>query len=148
MRSWRLGPLIVLGIVALAPVGGPADARGPALAQLPVAGMATVPRTEYATASAAAERGGTPVEIALAIAGPFEGSTQHVIQVNQGAEAPSASRVTVLRDGLLDDSIRGERWEILLARSPAGFWTISEVKRAWRCRRGAQPDRFATVRCP
>jgi hypothetical protein len=68
--------------------------------------------------------------------------------VNQGAEAPSASRITVLRDGLLDDSIRGERWEILLARTPAGFWTISEVKRAWRCRRGARPDRFATIRCP
>jgi hypothetical protein len=148
MRSWRLGASIVLGIAALAPVAGPADARAPSLAQLPVAAMATVPAAEYATASVLAERGGTPVEVALAVAGPFEGSAQHVIQVNQGAEAPTASRVTVLRDGLLDDSIRGERWEVLLKRTSAGSWAISEVKRAWRCRRGAQPDRFATVRCP
>lgn len=148
MRSFRLGKAIVLGISALASTAPPADARARSLAQLPVAGIATVPPVEYATAFPLAERGGTPIDIALAVAGPFEGSTQHVIQVNQGSEAPSASRVTVLRDGLLDDSIRGERWEVRLERTSAGVWTIKDVQRSWRCRRGAQPDRFTAIRCP
>ena len=43
----------------------------------------------------------------------------------------------MIRDGLLDDSMRGERWDIVLDRSATGAWTIKEVKRAWSCRRGA-----------
>lgn len=148
MHPYRLGKAVVFGLAASASIAGPADARTPSLAQLPVANMVTVLQGEYGAASALAERGGTPVEVALAVAGPFDGTTQHVIQVNRGAEAPSASHVTVLRDGLLDDSIRSERWDVRLERASAGAWTISEVKRAWRCRRGAGPDRFATVRCP
>jgi len=84
----------------------------------------------------------------MKIVGVFEGSTQHIIQVNEGGEAPSASRLTVLRDGLLDDSVRGVRWEISLEKTSAGVWRIMQVKRAWRCWRGGQNDRFATASCP
>ena len=80
--------------------------------------------------------------------GEFAGSTQHIIQINEGSEAPSASRITVVRDGLLDDSVRGERWDIVLQRTGAGRWRIAEVKRAWRCWRGEPTDRFATSLCP
>jgi hypothetical protein len=110
--------------------------------------MQRLAEAQYAEAKALASRGGTPLDIALAVAGSFEGRTQHVIQVNEGAEAPTASRVTVLRDGLLDDSVRGERWDISLERTADGVWRIKEVKRAWRCRRGAQTDSFAATRCP
>jgi hypothetical protein len=137
---------MILLAACLAPPTDAADSRLD-LAQVPVADMKAVPSAEFAKAAAVAERGGTPVEIALAIAGPFEGSTQHIIQVNEGAEAPSASRVTVLRDGLLDDSVRGDRWDIVLEKTPAGAWKIKEVKRAWRCRRGDPVERFATTPC-
>ena len=43
-------------------------------------------------ASAAAAGGATPLDIALKIVGPFEGSTQHIIQANEGSEAPVRSR--------------------------------------------------------
>lgn len=148
MRPYRFGVVVLAVTLVQTTSAGPADARGPSLDRLPVAGTVGVPAAEYASASALAERGGTPVEIALAVTGPFEGSAQHVIQVNQGAEAPSASRVTVIRDGLLDDSVRGDRWEIRLERTQAGVWTIKDVKRAWRCRRGGGPDRFVATRCP
>jgi hypothetical protein len=84
----------------------------------------------------------------LKIVGPFEGSTQQLTQVNEGSEAPSTVRMTVIRDGLLDDSARGERWDIVLRRTANGAWIIGEVRRAWCCWRGSQPDSFATVRCP
>jgi hypothetical protein len=118
------------------------------IADLPVADAKSLAPAEFGTAAQLARRGGTPVEIALAIAGAFEGSVQHVVQVNEGSESPSASRVTVVRDGLLDDSVRGERWDIGLARSADRTWTIKEVKRSWRCRRGPQTDRFLAVPCP
>lgn len=119
-----------------------------ALVQLPVAGTRPVVAADYRAAQDVARRGGTPVEIALAAAGPFEGATQAITQANEGAEAPTASRVTVLRDGLLDDAVRGERWDVRLQRAASGGWVITEVTRAWRCRRGALPDRFAAVSCP
>lgn len=118
------------------------------LARLPVKDMTTVPVAQYVAASAVAARGGAPIEIALAVAGGFEGVIQHVIQRNSSSEAPAASGVAILRDGLLDDAIRGERWEIALERTSTGMWRIKEVKRAWRCRRGADPDRFTATRCP
>ena len=120
----------------------------PSLVDVPVEGTKLVAPAEYAKASAVARQGGTPLAIALAIARAFEGSTQHIIQVNEGGEAPSASRVTVLRDGLVDDSIRGERWDIALKKGSTGVWRIHEVKRGWRCWRGEQQDRFAARPCP
>jgi hypothetical protein len=138
---------IVLAAALVAAAGLAADRRG-SLADVRVAGMQQVPPAQYAEAAALASRGGTPLDIALAIVGPFEGSTQHIIQVNEGIESPSASRVTVLRDGLLDDAVRSQRWDIALERAAAGAWSIKEVGRAWRCRRGGQTDRFVATRCP
>jgi hypothetical protein len=142
-----LAKWVVLSAALVAAGAGAAD-RPASLADLKVVGMQRVEPARYAEAAALAARGATPVDIALAVAGAFEGSSQHIIQVNQGVESPSASRVTVLRDGLLDDSVRSERWEVALQRTAAGAWSIKEVERAWRCRRGAQTDRFAATRCP
>jgi hypothetical protein len=141
------GRWIVLSAALIAATGWAADKHG-SLLDLKVRGMQRVDQAQYANASALALRGGTPFDIALTVAGAFEGSIQHVIQVNETSEAPSASRVTVLRDGLLDDSIRGERWDISLERTSAGAWRIREVKRAWRCWRGEEANRFAATACP
>jgi hypothetical protein len=56
--------------------------------------------------------------------------------------------VTVIRDGLLDDAVRTERWDIALARTAAGPWEITEVTKAWRCWRGATTAGFAAQPCP
>jgi hypothetical protein len=138
---------MVLSAASFAAAVGATEPRLP-LTELPISEMKRVVPAEYGNASALAGRGGTPLEIALAIAGAFEGSTQHIIQVTDGGEAPSASRITVMRDGLADDSVRSERWDIALARTGAGLWRIVEVKRAWRCWRGEPRDWFATVMCP
>jgi hypothetical protein len=137
----------MLAAVLIAMTASVTAAR-PSPADMPVASTKLVSPADYADASALAARGGAPVEVALKIVGPFEGSTQHIVQVNEGTEAPSASRVTVVRDGLLDDSLRAERWDIRLDRTPAGMWRISAVRRSWLCRRGAQRDRFAATFCP
>jgi hypothetical protein len=138
---------ILLAVLLSTPVARAVDARS-SLAEAPVADAKLVAPAAYSQASALAARGGAALDIALAIVGEFAGSTQHIIQINEGSEAPSASRITVVRDGLLDDSVRGERWDIVLQRTGAGRWRIAEVKRAWRCWRGEPTDRFATSLCP
>ncbi len=150
MRRREMGTPIRWTILAAALIASIAEAADPlpSLAGLPVASMKLVSPAEYREASAFAVRANAPLDIALKIVGEFAGSAQHIVQLNEGAEAPSASRVTVIRDGLLDDSIRGERWDIVLQRTSAGTWEIKEVRRAWRCWRGAHVDRFAAGPCP
>ena len=138
---------VILSAALLASSVGAADPSPPP-AESPVAETTVVAPVEYRPASAFAARGSAPLEIVLEIVGEFEGSTQHIIQVNDDSEEPSASRVTVVRDGFMDDSMRGERWDIALERTTASVWRIREVRRAWRCWRGEQLDRFATVSCP
>jgi len=123
---------------------------GPAipLTELPVESTKPVAPPEYRAASELAASGGSPLDIALRVAGPFEGSAQHIVQANEGSEAPSGSRITVVRDGLMDDSVRGIRWEIALEKTEANPWRITEVVRSWRCWRGERTDRFAAVPCP
>jgi hypothetical protein len=118
------------------------------LADLPVVNMKLANPVEYREALDLAALGNGPLHIVLKIVGAFEGSTQHIIQVNKGSEALPASNITVLRDGLMDDSIRGVRWDIALEKKTASVWSIKEVKRSWRCWRGEQKDRFATAACP
>jgi hypothetical protein len=71
-----------------------------------------------------------------------------IVQTNQGAESPSASRVIVIRDGLLDDAVRTTRWDVLLALSAAGTWEIREVRTSWRCWRGTEAAGFTASPCP
>jgi hypothetical protein len=120
----------------------------PSLADVPVVDMELVDPVEYKAASDLAARGGAPIDIALKIVGEFEGSTQHIIQVNEGSESPSAARITVLRDGLMDDSVRSERWDIALQRTAESIWSIKEVRRSWRCWRGDKTNGFASTLCP
>jgi hypothetical protein len=138
----------VLAVVPLATAAGWTDPRSSALVELPVAGMQLLTPDHYREASALAARGGAALDVALKVVGAFEGSAQQIVQVNDGGEAPSRSRVTVVRDGILDDSVRGDRWEVSLERTAASLWRITEVKRAWRCRRGAQNGQFRDAAVP
>lgn len=118
------------------------------LIDLPVAGSALVPASKYHDALSRAAHTGSPVDIALSVAGAFEGARQVIVQTNEGAESASASRVIVIHDGLLDDALRTKRWDISLARTAADPWEIKEVRTAWRCWRGAKAPGFAAQPCP
>jgi hypothetical protein len=118
------------------------------LLDLPVTGSAPVAASRYRAAVSQAPRGAGPLDLALRVAGPFEGASQLISQANEGSESPSAARVTVIRDGLLDDALRSERWDFTFARTAAGRWQVTQVTRAWRCRRGGQTEAFAAQPCP
>jgi hypothetical protein len=143
-------PVISLSILcvmcAAAPVAG-ADQPASAL-DAPVANARLIAPAKYQGAAASAAAGASALDIALQIAGEFEGTAQQVTQLNEGSESASATRVTVVRDGLPDDSIRAQRWDIRLDRAVGGVWTIREVKEAWLCWRGEPRDRFAADPCP
>jgi len=140
------GALMALSLALMASAVSASELAS--LIDLPVAGTALVPASQYRDALSRTARTGSPAEIAIGVAGPFEGARQLIVQTNEGAESPSASRVTVIRDGLLDDAVRTERWDIALVRTATGTWEIRQVSKSWRCWRGAPTAGFAAQPCP
>lgn len=148
--AWRVTSRRAIALIVvpvLQSLSVPTSAGTFELARLPVDRVQTVALSECRDGVELAARGASPLEITMAVARPFEGLSQEIIQTNDRSESPSSSRVVVLRDGLLDDAIRGERWEIALKRTAAGAWTIQSVNRAWRCRRGAPRGGFGVSLC-
>jgi hypothetical protein len=137
---------MTLSLALMAPAVGATELAS--LIDLPVAGSVIVPPSQYRGALSRATHSDSPVDIALRVAGAFEGARQLIVQTNEGSESPSAARVTVIRDGLLDDAVRTQRWDIDLARTAAGRWEIQQVGKSWRCWRGATTPGFSAQPCP
>lgn len=141
----RLLPLL-LAWVAATPAVAAQDAAS--LLHLPVVNSAEVPPSQYTSRLQPAAGTGSALTLALQVAGPFEGRQQLVLQTFDRPESATAAQVLIVRDGLLDDALRTERWDIHLARTPAGGWQVVAVKKAWRCRRGAIPAQLDALPCP
>jgi len=69
-------------------------------------------------------------------------------EVANRGEAPDTMVVVVARDGLLDDSVRGDWHRTVLYRVTDGTWRLHEMRRAFRCYRGGSLDRYSADLCP
>ena len=69
-------------------------------------------------------------------------------EVANRGEAPDTMVVVVARDGLMDDSVRGDWHRAVLYRLTDGTWRLHELRRAFRCYRGGSPDRYSADLCP
>ena len=71
----------------------------------------------------------------------------HLSREGNRGEAPDRMAAVLVRDGFLDDSVRGDRQEITLGREQDGTWRILEIRKAYRCWRDDK-DTFHTGPCP
>ena len=71
------------------------------------------------------------------------------IDIESGpGERPSEVSIAVLRDGFLDDAVRGDAHRIALRLQDDGSWRPVAAERFNRCRRGAAADAFTAAPCP
>ena len=140
-RAW-----FTLSLALVAPAAGATELAS--LIDLPVAGSVRVPASQYRNATPGGARTDSPVDVALSVTGELEGLRQLIVQANERAESPSAARVTAIRDGLLDDAVRTERWDIAVVRTAAGPWEVRQVRKSWRCQRGAKAAGWTARPCP
>jgi hypothetical protein len=88
-----------------------------------------------------------PIDLALWYL-EFGGAPEmRISKTDAPGEAASTTTVTVIRDRLLDDSVRGIWDQLVLTRQPDGTWRIEEARRAYRCWRGFQLDAFGDLPC-
>jgi hypothetical protein len=69
------------------------------------------------------------------------------IAARSGPEGVGRSTVTVTLDGVPDDSVRSERWQLAFAPADDGTFRLSEARRAQRCRDGRGHAAFSAEPC-
>lgn len=68
-------------------------------------------------------------------------------EANRG-EAPDTVVVIMVRDGLVDDSVRGDWHRVVYRRQGDGSWRVHDLRRAYRCWRGHHLEAFGSKSCP
>lgn len=79
---------------------------------------------------------------------PFDASSVSLTQERPRGEAPDSAVVTVVVEGLLDDSVRGVWHQLVMEPAEDGpFWQLREARVAYRCWRGSS-EAYSRDLCP
>ncbi len=90
----------------------------------------------------------SPMQVALRITGEFDEMATREMKFEAATpESTNAITLTVINDGLLDDSVRGEKWIYELVKETNGVWKVSSIKRAWKCWPGRGHEDFSSESC-
>ena len=82
------------------------------------------------------------------IGGDMDTRSLVIEELKNRSEGADATKIVCIRDGFLDDSIRGDWWEMDLRRMPDGTWRVSESRIAIRCWRSENTSAYQEKPCP
>jgi hypothetical protein len=68
-------------------------------------------------------------------------------QATTAGEGGTSANVSLLLDGLFDDSVRSRRFDLTLSRRPDGTWRIDTAQWAQRCQEGRGHQDFSPELC-
>ena len=91
----------------------------------------------------------SPLQSTLHLFGGDSDAQAVVIEeMKNRVEGADSTTVVMVRDGFLDDSVRGDWHEVVFERQPDGTWRIAEARVAYRCRRGENTSVYQGDMCP
>ena len=91
----------------------------------------------------------SPLQVTLQLFGSDNGVRQIALEeVKNKTEGADVTIVVYIRDGFLDDSVRGDWHEIHYRRLDDGTWRVSKARVAYRCMRGENTGEYQAVPCP
>ena len=91
----------------------------------------------------------SPMEATIHLLGS-DGDTR-IVRLDESknrTEGADSTVVVLIRDGFLDDSVRGDWHKIVYALQADRTWRIQSLQRAFRCYRGQNLESYSRVRCP
>ncbi|MDH3659219.1 MAG: hypothetical protein OEU92_04175 [Alphaproteobacteria bacterium] len=90
----------------------------------------------------------SPIALVEALIGGSDEARSTTIAVQrESAERPGRASVTAIRDGFLDDSIRGDWHRFDVERRSDGSWKVTKAQRATRCWRSSSVA-YSSSACP
>lgn len=87
-----------------------------------------------------------PVAVSLRFVGPFYGRTQSIERVNESSESLDATQVTIINNGLLDDSVMAVKYKLTLKRVDS-VWVINTAGKVVKCWKGRGHEEFSSEPC-
>lgn len=87
-----------------------------------------------------------PVLISLKFTGPFEGRKQSIERVNENPESNKVVQVTIINDGLLDDSVKAEKFVVDMSNENDA-WQITGAVKTVQCYKGRGHEDFSAEPC-
>lgn len=69
------------------------------------------------------------------------------VEMVANAEVARSAVVTVMMDGLLDDSVRAHRYVLVFTRRGVGIWRLSSARFSQRCQPGRGHQSFSPKLC-
>lgn len=99
--------------------------------------------------TAGADWPGSPLRTVIEVFGDDQDQRSlRIEETRNSGEGATRAVFTVVRDGFLDDSVRGTWTEIELAREPDGSWRVTAGRIAQRCWRAPDPEAWTAGPCP
>jgi hypothetical protein len=89
----------------------------------------------------------SPAFVAIQYTGDSCECAKSSLEVQNEPERFDEAEVIVVHDGLMDDSIRGYRYRLAMKRDERGVWSLTSIRRAWRCWPGRGHEDYSTERC-
>jgi len=91
----------------------------------------------------------SPLQSSLQLFGGDTDAQAVVIEeMKNRVEGADSATVVMIRDGFLDDSVRGDWHEVVFGRQADGTWRVTEARVAYRCRRGDNTSVYQGELCP
>ena len=90
----------------------------------------------------------SPMRVAMSLVGDFEEmKTRKMYFEAPTDEGAESFTLTVVNEGLLDDSVMGEKYVFELVKESTGVWKVSSAKKAWSCWPNRGHQGFSAVPC-
>ena len=106
------------------------------------------PFNAKAEAAAGAAWTRSPLHLALGLFGDDADARLLQCEVRRAGGEGGTTTVVLIRDGLLDDSLRGSWIELECRRLDDGTWRLAGARSAQRCWRAKDPTKWMAVPCP
>lgn len=91
----------------------------------------------------------SPLQSTLQLFGDDSDAQAVVVEeMKNHVEGADSATVVMIRDGFLDDSVRGDWHEVFFKRQKDGTWRVTEARVAFRCRRGENTSKYQGDLCP
>jgi hypothetical protein len=89
-----------------------------------------------------------PAQIIARTFGGFSEMRSKTVEfVAPTADGADTLTVTITSDGLMDDSVRGEKFRLELKADKQGVWKFTSAGKSWRCQPGRGNQDFSITKC-
>jgi hypothetical protein len=89
----------------------------------------------------------SPLLVTLKLVGDRHESKKRTIEIDSSPEAFRDAHIVVTEEGLMDDSVAGVRFEVMLRQGKGDVWIVESAEKTWKCWPGRGHQDYSDKPC-